>query len=166
MDLIETGKIVNTHGIRGEVKIQPWTDVPEDLADFESFYIDGVEYQVSVSRLHKGMLLVKFSGVDTIEAAEKLRNKTVFADSSLFELEEGVYFQRDLLGLLVYDAVTGEKYGEITDIFSTGANDVYELTSDGEDPVKRLIPAIKDCIQSVDIDAGEMKITPMPGLFD
>lgn len=166
MDLIETGKIVNTHGVRGEVKIQPWADSAEILADFETFYIEGKAYSVSSCRLHKDMLLVRFEGVDSLEAAEKLKNKIVFADSSLFELEEGEYFQRDLLGLKVYDLETGAYYGEITDIFQTGANDVYELTFPGEKTGKRLLPAIKDCIRNVDLGAGKMEITPLEGLFE
>lgn len=166
MDLIETGKIVNTHGIRGELKIQPWADDPEDLLSFDVFYIDKTAYTVVSSRLHKGMILVHFDGVQTLEAAEKLKNKIVFADASLFELEEGEYFQRDLIGLQVYDSQTGEYYGELTDIFQTGANDVYEISSGEKKEEKKLIPAIKDCIKSVDLSSGEMKISPLEGLFD
>lgn len=166
MDLIETGKIVNTHGIRGEVKIQPWTDSPETLLDFDTFYIDGKPYRISASRLHKGMILVRFEEIDTIEKAEAIKNKVVFADASLFELEDGVYFQRDLLGLKVYDASTGEYYGRITDIFQTGANDVYEIAFHDDCSDKKLIPAIKDCIAGVDLETGRMEILPLEGLFD
>lgn len=166
MDLIETGKIVNTHGIRGEVKIIPWTGDPEQLLDFKELFIESVSYKIQGIRLHKGSLLVKLKGIDTLEQAEMLKNKIVFAESSSFELEEGEYFFRDLIGMDVIDVDTNFCYGKITDIIETGANDVYEVTEDNEKKTKRLVPAIPDCIIDVNLDNKTMKIRPLEGLFD
>ena len=168
MDLIETGKIVNIHGIRGEVKLNPWTSDVSKLLEFDEFFIGKERYAVEKSRLHKETLIIKFSGVDTPEAAEKLRNKVVEADASAFDLADGEFFIRDLRGLEVYDADSGVLYGKLTDVLQPGANDVYEITEDeGQGKtVKRYIPAIRDCIVSTDIEKGVMKIRPLEGLFD
>ena len=118
MDFIETGKIVNTHGVKGEVKIVLWTDDPCVLADFSAFYIDGKEFLVENSRFHKGFLLVKFKGVSSLDEAERLKNKIICADNSLFELEDGEYFFRDLFGMGVYDADTDVYKRQIIPYFS------------------------------------------------
>lgn len=168
MDLIETGKIVNTHGVKGDVKLLPWTSDISRLLNFEEFYIDKKSFSVENIRVHKDMLIIKFHGIDSPEAAEFLRNKTVEADASLFELEEGEFFIRDLIGISVYDADNGAFYGKISEILQSGANDVYELSAEGENGavLKRYIPAIKDCIISTDINEKIMKIRPLEGLFD
>ena len=113
------------------------------------------------------MLIVKFKGIDSVKDSEKLRNKIVKVDASLFKLDDGEYFLRDLLGMVVYDADTGVCYGKITDIFQPGANDVYEISeiADGKS-IKRYIPAIKDCIIKTDIDNKVMTVRPLEGLFD
>lgn len=168
MDLIETGKIVNTHGIRGEVKLNPWTSDVSRLLNFEELFIDGKSYIIENSRFHKNVLIIKFKGIDDIETAEKLKNKIVTADASLFELKEGEFFIRDLIGVNVYDADSKVFYGKITDVLQPGANDVYELSdTDNEGNIlKRYIPAIKDCIINTDIKNKVMAIRPIEGLFD
>ncbi len=94
-----------------------------------------------------------------------MRNKVVFVERSFFQLEEGTYFIKDLLGVEVFDADKENVcYGKITDVMATGANDVYEITD--EAGVKRLIPAIKDVIISTDITEKKMIIRPLLGLFD
>lgn len=164
MELIKTGKIVNVHGIRGEIKVLPWSDYPEDLLELETLTIDGNEYPVERARVQGTNLLFKLKGIDTVEEAEKLRNKVVWAEKIDFELEDGEYFWEDLLGMKVFDADNGTEYGTITDILRTGANDVYEITSDNEK--KLYIPAIGDCIKSVSVEEKQMRIHPLPGLFD
>ena len=78
MEYLETGKIVNVHGLKGDVKVLSWADVPEVLLEFDEFFIDGVSYPVEKSRIQKDSVLVKFKGIDTVEAAEKLRNKILY----------------------------------------------------------------------------------------
>ena len=98
---LEAGKIVNTHGVRGEVRIQPWEDDAAFLLGFRTFYIDGAPVPVAHSRVHKGMLVVKFQGVDDVNAAMTLKNRVVSIARADVTLPDGQYFQQDLLGIAV-----------------------------------------------------------------
>lgn len=164
MELIETGKIVGTHGIAGDVKVQAWADSPDVLLDFEYIYIDGRRFDIEYARIHKNNVLYKFYGIDNLNKAELMRNKIIYVDRSFFDLEEGEFFIKDLLTLTVVDADSGKNYGMITDVLKTGANDVYEITD--ADGTARMIPAIKDVIIETDIENKIMKIRPLNGLFD
>lgn len=164
-EIIETGKIVGTHGVNGELKLQSWADNPSVFFELDHFYIDGKIFRISSVRHQKNIILVKLDGIDNLNKAELMRNKIVYVERTVFKLEEGSYFIKDLLGIDVYDADNESLcYGKISDVMATGANDVYEIT-DG-DGTKRLIPAIKDVIIHTDIDAKKMIIRPLIGLFD
>lgn len=164
-EFIETGKIVNIHGLRGEVKIMPWSDDPEFICDFDILYYgkDKKILEIENARVHKNMVLVKFKGIDTPETANLLRNNIIYIDRNDVELEEGTYFIQDLIGLKVINADTNEEYGTVRDVFQTGANDVYEVKND-EKTV--LIPAIPDVIVNTDIENSVLMIRPLEGLFD
>ena len=164
-EYLEAGKIVTTHGIRGEVKIMPYTDSPELLAEFDRLFIgkDHKEVFIERSRVFKNTVIAKIEGVDTPEAAEKLRNKVLYMHRDDLELDEDTYFIQDLIGLEVKDADTQQVYGRITDVMQTGANDVYVIK--GEDR-EYLVPAIADVVVSTDVDGGVMIIRPLDGLFD
>ena len=164
-EFLEAGKIVNTHGIRGEVKIMPYTDTPELLCEFESLFI-GKNYDEIVierSRVFKNTVIAKLKGIDTPEQAEKLRNKILFMHRDDLVLDENTYFIQDLIGMEVKHADTGFVYGKITDVMQTGANDVYVIEGNGRE---YLVPAIPDVIISTDIDSGIMTIRPLECLFD
>ena len=120
--------------------------------------------EIERSRVAKNIVVMKVKGVDTVEEAQKLRNRVLYIDSDDVELDEGCYFVQDLIGLEVIDADSGESYGKITDVSQTGANDVYHIT-DEKGNVK-LIPAIPEVVAETDIENGMMKITPLEGLFD
>lgn len=163
---LECGKIVATHGLRGEVKVLPWCDGPEALLPFDTLYLDGGATPLAVekSRTAKGTVLVKFAGYDSPEAAQPLRGRVLYLDREQDTLEDGQYYIQDLIGLTVADAGTGEVYGTLSDVTETGANDVYHIAfPDGK---TRLIPAIPQVIRSIDIDGGRMEICPLEGLFD
>lgn len=163
---LDSGKIVGTHGIKGEVRIDPWCDSPEFLCMFKKLYLDekGQTFIEVKSRPHKNITLAKIKGVDTIEDAEKLRGKIVYINRNDISLEEGVNFVQDLIGLEVRDADNDTVYGKISDVIRTGANDVYEITdSDGK---KYLAPVIDEVIIETDIDNGFVLIRPMKGIFD
>ncbi len=164
MELIETGKIVNTHGVRGELKVVPWTDDPEVFCNFKTVTVETTPYAVQSVRFQGQNVLLKLKGVDDMSKAEGLKNKIIFASRADFDLPEGTYFIRDLMGLSVVEDETGKDLGTITDVFSTGSNDVYEIT-DGEGK-KYYIPAIKDCVISTSLAEKEMRIHIMEGLFD
>lgn len=163
---LEIGKIVNVHGLRGDVKVVPWCDDPEFLCEFDTLYL-GKEHkpvEITAARLQKNNVLLHLEGVDTVEKAEKLRNQVLYMDRNEVELEEGVYFIQDLIGLDVIDADTGVSYGILSDVLQTGANDVYEVKDEAGKIV--LIPAIPNVVLETDIEAGRMIIRPLEGLFD
>lgn len=162
---LEAGEIVGTHGVRGEVRVQPWCDSPEQLCSMKTLYWDenGTKPVKARARVHKNIALVTLDGVTTVEQAQILRGKLLYAHREDFRLPKDRYFVRDLLGLSVIDADSGEKYGTLTDVSQTGANPVYHVqTSNGE----VLIPAVPLIIKEVDIDGGAIRITPIGGLFD
>ena len=164
-EFLEAGKIVTTHGIRGEVKIMPYTDTPELLAEFDRLFIGKNKDEVVIerSRVFKNMVIAKIEGVDTPEDAEKLRNKLLYMHRDDLELGEDTYFIQDLIGMEVRDADSDELYGVIDDVMQTGANDVYVVKSADKE---LLVPAIAAVVISTDIDGNVMIIRPLDGLFD
>lgn len=163
---LDSGKIVGTHGIKGEVRIEPWCDSPEFLCAFKKLYLDenGQTFIEVKSRPHKNITLAKIKGVDTIEAAEKFRGKVVYINREDIILDEGVNFVQDLIGLEVKDAENGTVYGKITDVLRTGANDVYEITDSNNK--KYLAPVIDEVVEEINVDGGFVLIHPMKGIFD
>lgn len=163
---LETGKITGTHGLKGEVRVQPWADSPEFLAEFDELYLDkgSRKIEITSSRVHKNMLIMKIKGIDTIEEADALRNKVLYMNRDDVELEEGAYFIQDLIGLDVIDDDTGERLGSLDDVSETGANDVYHVKTD--DGRVFLIPVIPDVIRDISLEQGTVRIFRMKGLFD
>lgn len=164
-EYLEAGKIVTTHGIKGEVKIMPYTDTPELLCEFERLFIGKNYKEIAIerSRAFKNMVIAKLKGYDTPEAAEKLRNKLLYMHRDDLELDENTCFIQDLIGIEVSDADSGFLYGKITDVMQTGANDVYVVQ--GADR-EYLVPAIPEVVISTDIDENTMTIRPLEGLFE
>ncbi len=163
---IETGRIVGTHGIKGEMRVQPWCDSPDFLTQFKTLYLDDfgkTSIKITFSRAHGNICLIKVKGVDTIEAAEALRGKILFIDRKDCKLEEGRYFVDDIIGCSVYDTESNFLYGIVSDVSQTGANDVWHITSDGKE---YLLPNIPQFVKFVDINNEIIKITPPKGIFD
>lgn len=165
-DYLEIGKITGTHGIRGEMRVQPWCDSPEFMKKFKTLYLDRKgEKAVKVSCRPNGhMVIVKIDGIDTVEEASKYREKVLFMKRSDARLPEGKYFIQELVGCTVIDADNEEKcYGTLTDVSQTGANDVWHITNEtGE----YLIPAIPPVVIDTDVEKGVIKIRPLRGIFD
>ena len=163
--LLETGKIVSVHALKGEVKVESWCDSPDFLAEFDELFLDGEWVSVERARVQKNMVILKLQGVDTPEAAGRLVGKILYIDRDQVELEEGTYFVADLIGLKVVDADDPEKvYGTLTQVSSTGANDVYHiLFPNGK---TYYIPAIPQVVEKTDIENGVMLIRPLEGLFE
>ena len=160
MRYLEAGKIVNTHGIRGEVKIQPWTDTPAFLAGFGVLYIDGEPVKVQSARVHKNSVIVALEGVADIDGAIRLKNKTVFIDRADAQLEEGCHFIADLLGLRVIDTDTGDELGVVADVLTLPSNDVYVITGARE----ILIPGVPEFILETRPEAGYIKVRLIEGM--
>ncbi len=163
---LEIGQIVNTFGIKGMVKVKPFTDDIKRFDYLEKIYIEKnntqKEYEIEEVKYHKDMVLIKFKGIDTVEQAELLRNAylTISRDS-VEKLEEGRYYIVDMLGLEVY---TDEQVllGTLDDIFNTGSNDIYVVKDKQGKQI--LLPAIQDVIKQIDMENRKMIVHLLPGL--
>ena len=164
-DLLELGKVVAIHALKGEIRLQPWCDTPDFAAGFKKVYLDGEPIKVRSARPHKNIVIMQLDGIDTPEAAQALVNKVLYISRDQVKLPEGTYFIADLIGLKVIDADDENTvYGELTEVSPTGANDVYHIRfADGK---TRYIPAIPQVVIQTDLKNGIMKIRPLEGLFD
>jgi 16S rRNA processing protein RimM len=159
---LEAGRVAGTHGVRGQIKLECWCDSPEFLLKFDSFYIGGRQVQVEKSSVFKNMLLIKLAGVDDLNAAMSLKGVVFHIDREKISLPEGRHFVQDILGLAVIDADTGEKIGALEDVYSLPAHDVYVVKGERS----YLIPAVPEFIESVDTEAGTIRIRLIEGMED
>jgi len=156
------GEIVNTHGVRGELKIIPLVDDANDLLDYTYYFIDDKKYEVEAVRFHKNFALIKLNGIDDINLAERFKGKFLeLSREELKPLPEGRYYICDLMGLKVLDETLGE-LGMINEVFNTGSNDVY-VVNYKDKPL--CIPDIDGVVKEVDLDNGIMKIILPKGLI-
>ena len=164
-EFLETGKIVGTHGVKGMVRIQPWCDDSDFLKNFKKFYIGSLKEEIVLSDVkpHGNVVIASVQGVETIEAAEALRNKVIFIKREDAHLPEGRYFISELIGCQVIDADGGEILGTLTDVSETGANDVWHITKDDKE---YLVPAIDQVIVSADVETEKIILRPLKGIFD
>lgn len=156
---LEAGKIINTHAVAGEVKIQPWADSANFLLEFDSLYIDGREFPVESSRVHKNCLIAKLEGVDGINDAMSMKNKVVFIDRQDAVLPDGGFFIQDILGASVVSE-SGEEIGKLADVFETPASNIYVVHGESE----RLIPAVPEFILNTDIEGGVITVRLIEGM--
>lgn len=165
-EFLEAGKIAGTHGVRGELRVNPWCDSAEFLRQFHTLYLNGGTSPVSVvsARVFKKQLLLVLQGVDSVEKADVLRGKVLFFKREDAKIPEGRYFMDDLIGLNVYDADTFIYYGTLTEIMRTGANDVYQITSLAKK--NYLIPAVSSVVRDIDLEKGKMLVRPVKGTFE
>ena len=165
---LEIGQIVNTFGIKGEVKVKPFTDDMKRFDKLKKINIEQKnskkEYEIENIKYHKDMVILKLKGIDQIEQAELLRNSYLKIDRNEEEpLEENTYYIVDLLGLSVY---TEEDVllGILDDIYNTGSNDIYVVKDSlGK---QTLLPAIQDVIKEIDIENQKIIVHVMKGLLD
>lgn len=159
-EFLEGGQIVNTHGIRGEVKIVSWCDTPEYLAGFSTFYIDGKPVHVRSARVHKGNVIAQLEGYDDVNAAMTLKTKVVHLSRADAKLPEGQFFLADLIGLPVLDADTGEELGILEDILTPSVQRVYVVRGKRE----ILIPAVDEFVVETNLEAGYLKVRLIEGM--
>jgi len=166
-EYLEIGQIVNTNGLKGVLKIKPFTDDITRFEDLETIYIQEanelIEFRIEQVRYSKNMVLLKLEGIDDINEAEKYRNFYLKINrKDAVELEENSYFIIDIIGSEVY---TDENYllGKVIDVLPTGSNDVYVVkTSEGKEI---LLPAIEDVIKDVDINNKKIIVHLLEGLI-
>ena len=158
---IEIGTIVNAHGVRGEVKLNPEGFNPEFIAEFDRLFIAGKETKVKSARVHKNTVLLTLPGIEDMDAALAMKGKrvSIFRDDAV--LPAGEYFDAELEDCTAVDAATGATLGKITRVLTYPAHKVYEVKGERE----YLIPAVPGVfIDSVDLDAGIVRIKMMKGL--
>ena len=156
---IEAGEIVNTHGVRGEVKIMPWTDTPEFLRAIKTLYVDGKPLRVLSSRVHKGAVLALLEGVEDVNAAMRLKGRRVFIDREDAHLPEGRFFIQDIMGARVVTE-SGEDLGTLAEVIDAPAGMVYVVRGKDE----HLIPAVDEFVLKTDADAGVITVRLIEGM--
>ena len=164
---LEVGQIVNTFGIKGEVKVTPFTNDMKRFDDLKKVYVtsrkDSKLYKVESVRYHKNMVLLKLEGINNPEDAEMLKNSYLEIDrKDAIPLEEGTYFIADLIGLEVYSD-EGNLLGKVEDIYNTGSNDIYIIKDELGKQI--LLPGIKDVIKDVQIENAKIIVHLIPGLI-
>lgn len=165
---LEIGKIINTHGVSGQVKVLPLTDDPERYMNLEWAYIDKngklERYTIESVRLVKNFVIVKFDGINNMDLASKLKDKMIKVDREhAVELPQYSYFICDLIGLDVFKE-NGAKLGELKDIIKTGANDVFVIETKNKKEV--LVPALRSIVKYISIEDKIMNLVLPEGLID
>ncbi len=164
---LEAGQIVATHGIAGEVRVKSWCDSNDVLCTLDTLYFDDKgkkPVKVLNARVHKNIVIMKLEGTDTMNDAQALRNKVLYLNRDELSLDEGTYFIQDLLGMKVVDKDDNTLYGELVDVGSYGANDVYFVKS--PEGKTYLIPAIESVVNEINFENDTITITRLEGLFD
>jgi len=159
---LQAGEIVNTFGVHGELKINPWTDSPAFLANIKTFFINDKPIKLVSSRVHKNYLLVTLEGINDFDSAIKLKNKIVYISRDDVHLEDGRFFIADLIGLRAVDYENENEIGVISDYLSRPANDVYVIITENQNEI--LIPAIPQFVKEINQKAGYIKFHLLEGL--
>ena len=156
LEFVEAGEIVTTHGVKGEVKVLPWLDSPEDLCDFDRCRIDGKEYTIELCRVQKTCNLVKLKGIDTMESAQRMRGKIM--ELYREDIDDEVIFAAELIGVEVF--CEGASIGKIKDVLDYPGNSVYVVKGEHE----YMIPAVREYILMTDVDGNRMEVKLIEGM--
>lgn len=156
---LEAGRIVNTHGVRGEVRIEPWADEAAFLTRFKRFYMDGQPVRVRSCRVHKTMCIASLEGIDDVNAAMALKGKVIFIDRKDAKLPRGTVFLQDILGARVVDE-DGTELGVLDQVLPAPAASVYVVKGERE----ILIPDVPAFILDKDADNGVVTVRLIEGM--
>lgn len=163
-EYLEVGKVVGTHGIKGALRLKPWSDDSSFLVGVKTVYLsDKTPLEIVSAKPNGNITILALKGVNSIEEAEKLRNRVLLIKRDDAKIPEGRYFVDEIISCKVYHADTGELLGTLSDVSKTGANDVWHIKNGDKE---YLVPAIESVVISVDIDAEKVVIRPMGGIFD
>ncbi len=162
-DFLEVGKITNTHGIMGEVRVEPWADSPDFLCKFKTLYVGKTQWAIQVerARVHKNMAIIKFEGITDMNGALAMKNQVLYIARKDVDLPAGHFFLADLIGLEVREADTGNVLGHIAEVLTPPANNVYVVKGGARD---LLIPAVPDFVLETNVDGGYMTVRLIEGL--
>ena len=171
MSFLKVGQIVNVHGIKGEVKIYPYTDDIENLAKIRTIYLDeslNIKYKVKQMRVHKNMLIAKIENINSIDDTKKIMNNYIYIVKQKIK-DDDVYYVEDLINLDIYvleedlDFENAKLFGKLIDVLKPGANDVYEVLDLNNKKV--YLPVIKDVVKKVDLENNRVYVKIMEGLI-
>ena len=157
---LEGGRIINTHGIRGEVKIESWCDSPEVLAGIKTLYLDGAPRKVRSPRVHKNCVIAYLEGVNSVDEAMLLKGKVVHINRKDIKLPKGQVFMVDLIGLKVLDDETGKELGILTEVLSPSIQKIYVVKGERE----IMIPAVDEFIREINVEGGYVRVKLIEGL--
>lgn len=163
---LELGKLINTHGIKGEMKLDYWCDDISYLKQLKLVYLDDSgnnQLTLLSARPQKNNAIVKFAEITSIEQAEDYKNKIIYCNRDDAEIDEEANYIADLIGCTVVDVDTNENYGTVFDVVNYGASDILDVVFEKK---HRFVPVIEDVVKSVDINDAVIKIKYMKGLFD
>lgn len=167
LDYLKLGQIINTHGVKGEIKVYPLTDDIKRFGKLKVVYMKQAEdykaYKIEEVKYLKNIVILKLENINDMNEAVKLIDNYLYVDrENAVKLSKDTYFIADLIGMEVY-TIKDELLGSIITVFSTGSNDVYEIKKDDGKPF--LIPAIKDVVKAVDVEKRKMRIELLEGLL-
>ena len=168
LEYLVVGQLVNTHGVKGEMKATALTDDPQRFNKLKWVYIDKngqlVKYSISGVKFFKQFVILKFENIDCIEEAEKLKGLFMKVDrANAVKLPKDSFFITDILGMKVYDE-NNSLLGQLADVIQTGSNDVYIVKS--EDGKELLIPALKSVVKEISLEDGKISVILPKGLLD
>ncbi|MBO5340936.1 MAG: 16S rRNA processing protein RimM [Oscillospiraceae bacterium] len=162
-EFLEAGKITNTHGIMGEVRVEPWADSPEFVCRFPVLYVGPTHWPIEVerARVHKNMAIIKFNGITDMNGALAMKNQILYIARKDVQLPEGHFFLADLTGLEVQDADSGEVLGTIAEVLTPPANNVYVVKGGKRE---FMIPAVPEFVLETNVDGGYIRVHLIEGL--
>lgn len=163
---LELGKVNNTHGLKGEVKVALWCDDISYVKQLKRVYLDSKgenELTLVSARPQKNIGILKFAEITTVEQAEELKSKVLYCNRDDAKIDDDAYYIADIIGCYVVDVDTEREYGKIVDVVNYGSCDIYDIESWGK---HTLIPAIPDVIKEINTEYQVVRIKPMKGLFD
>ncbi len=169
LEYLIVGQLVNTHGVKGELKATAQTDDPQRFKKLKWVYIDKngslEKYNISDVKFFKQFVIIKFEGIESIEEAEKLKGFYIKVDrANAIKLPKNSFFITDIIGLKVYDNENNQLLGELKDVIQTGSNDVYVVRDSESKEI--LIPALKSVVKEISIEEGKISVILPKGLLD
>ena len=162
-EFLEVGRITSTHGVMGEMRVEPWADSPAYLCQFKTLYVGKTHWPIRVerARVHKNMVILKLEGVTDVPGVMALRGEVLHVARADAHLEDGQFFIADLIGLTVRDADSGAELGKIKEVLTPPAGNVYAVSGGARE---YLIPAVPEFVRSIDLDKNEMSVHLIEGL--